>query len=1739
MVIYFRIERNNASSKMDHEMSNDYNPNFMIQDLQFRFYTTQEIKALSVKEITNTETFDNLNHPTVGGLYDSSLGPTEDRDVCSTCTQSFLHCPGHMGHIELALPVYNPLLFTTLYQTLKATCFNCHRLVVDPIPSALFLSQCRLLDASLLAEAAMLGERYEDEEKSEDRKNHKEEILALTEEILKFHSQHKKDLGPDETGIKNILALRQHIHKQLIKVRFKRSGKCVHCSTKLKSLRQEDHSKIYLVGRLSKLNKSDETTFSGSNNKDDDEDEDDAGENSDSNYGPVRKKQKTGRAKSVIKLAGGNVTLLTALKVRSHLRSVYQADKDVLCEAYPVLKSTACEFPTDIFFLEAVAVPPTKFRPISEMRDQKYEHPQTSNLIAIVRENSLVSDILWETEKVSADKVVDPGSFSRELNAVPGKTLFEKLSHAQTRLQMSVNQFMDSESDKSSLETKASGIKQLLEKKEGLFRKNMMGKRVNFAARSVISPDPNINTNEIGIPMVFAKVLTYPQPVTPWNVHELRQAVINGPDKYPGATHVVEENGRVTRLLPHKAIQREALANSLLTPSEQDISKPITGTKKVLRHLKNGDVLLINRQPTLHRPSIQAHKARVLTGEKTLRLHYSNCKAYNADFDGDEMNAHFPQNEIARAEAYNLVCTDFQYLVPKDGTPLAGLIQDHMVSGVALTIRGRFFDRQDYCRLVYGALVDKPGRLKLLAPSIVRPRRLWSGKQVLSTVILNIIPPDRPALSLTGKSKIPAKIWVKTPVNMPEIFQYGMCESDVVIRHGELLCGVLDKGHYGPTPFGLVHCCYELYGGAVAGQVLTCFGRLFMNFLQLRGFTLGVKDILVTKQADKKRSKIVKHSPLVGESVARKTLGIDDEADIGKVFTGLMKAHHAPDQQHMRELDMNMRGHTNDIQNDIVNTCMGRGLLKQFPDNNLQLMVQSGAKGSMVNCMQISCLLGQIELEGKRPPLMLSGRTLPSFMPYDMTPRAGGFVTGRFLTGIRPQEYFFHCMAGREGLIDTAVKTSRSGYLQRCLIKHLEGIKVNYDLTVRDSDNSIIQFYYGEDGLDLHKTGFLGPQQFPLLVENHKIVVSTTDRPGEVDEEQESRINRLVTQIHKWRKKHGYSDPGKKIRTSGFLTFCQNIEVDRHGSAKTMPGRLERDAQLTNMWRKLNKKKQHKYSKNQGRCPDPLMSQFTPYQPGVLPEKVDSDIKKFARVHLPRMHMSEESFLEMIHQKLRRAVVEPGEPVGLLSAQSIGEPSTQMTLNTFHFAGRGEMNVTLGIPRLREVLMVGSKQIKTPAMDVPVYPGKGLKAKQLQKHLTRVHLNELLQDVKVVEWMAIKDMMRSQRRRMFRVTFTFLPHVCYKDKYVVTPDRVLTFVEKVYYKKLLQLIRKRINTQAKQRFLSTGQTKKRGGHSEKEDADETIPEDNMKDDDDDDEDVDADDGDDTTAGQKRKKEEEQEYEDLEDETGGDNEGLLDEQAIDDEEIEMDEEAGPNDVEGIDEALIEEYEAQDAKNENLDYRINAVLQVGPEVTEYKFDTKKKLWAEITLSYPLVDTKIDLLAVIEKHVQEVVVHEVAGISRCMMGEEKAADGLEMHLKTEGINMMEMYKYREIVDINRLYCNSIHHVAETYGIEAANKAIIKEISAVFAAYGIDVDYHHLSLIADYMTFEGVYKPFNRRALESNPSALQKMSFESTMTFVLSATVNNSLDTLKTPSSQIVVGKHVTTGTGCFDLFTPLVIS
>ena len=535
------------------------------------------------------------------------------------------------------------------------------------------------------------------------------------------------------------------------------------------------------------------------------------------------------------------------------------------------------------------------------------------------------------------------------------------------------------------------GFKQLIERKQGLFRMHMMGKRVNFAARTVITPDPNIGIDEIGLPDVFAKRLTYQVPVTPWNVSELRELVLNGPEVHPGAVMVENEFGQKTMLEASDRAQREGIAKTLLTPSHEG-SLNIGRPKIVYRHLKNGDAMLLNRQPSLHKPSIMAHKARVLKGEKVMRLHYSNCKSYNADFDGDEMNAHYPQSEVARAEAYNLVASSRNFLVPKDGTPLQGLIQDHVIAAVKMTMRGRFFTRGEYQQFVFGALVDFPGRIKLFPPAIQKPELLWSGKQIISTIISNLVPKHKKPPNLTSNGKIKPNLWILEP---PRPWKAGgtplqginMTESEFVVRNGELCVGILDKNQFGPTPYSLVHLFCELYGGDYSAKLLSSLSKIGTNFIRAEGFTLGVEDILVTREANEDRKEIMRKTAAVGDQCAAKGVGIKGEFDEEMLKHKLESCHRASAAVPKRRMDLDRgyKGALNPATNDINAACLPAGLIKKFPRNNLQLMVNTGAKGSSVNTMQVN---GQSEHgHGHVTPLLTNHRA-------DLLPagpdRAGG-----------------------------------------------------------------------------------------------------------------------------------------------------------------------------------------------------------------------------------------------------------------------------------------------------------------------------------------------------------------------------------------------------------------------------------------------------------------------------------------------------------------------------------------------------------------------------------------------------------------------------------------------------------------------------------------------------------------------------------------------------------------------------
>uniref|UniRef100_A0A2I4CXF0 DNA-directed RNA polymerase subunit n=1 Tax=Austrofundulus limnaeus TaxID=52670 RepID=A0A2I4CXF0_AUSLI len=1666
-----------------------------LEGMSFGMYSAEEIRKLSVKAVTNSRFLDAVGNVAPNSLYDLALGPADSKEVCSTCCQDFNNCPGHFGHIDLPLPVYNPLFFDKLYFLIRGTCLMCHVLTCPRAAIHLLLNQLKLLNHGAMQEVYQI-EQVLNQYMEENPKATGDEIEMVLNDFTNTIVGANDGASENSRAIKHLVEKKNNLINNFWKNNMT-SRRCPSCRCGRVVVRREHNSKIIVtMPSGTKANVTDEDAMAGKR------------------------------------------VFLTASTAREHVNQVWEKDGFFLKCLFPGMEETPGSeekaFHPDLFFLELLVVPPCRYRPINRLGDQMFTNGQTVNMQAVMKDCVVIRKLLAliAGEKTTEEAEATEPEDQTFLSTIVGQTLPDKLYNVWIHLQSHVNIVFDSDMDKLMTE-KYPGIRQILEKKDGLFRKHMMGKRVDYAARSVICPDMYIETNEIGIPMVFATKLTYPQPVTPWNVKELRQAVLNGPSVHPGASMVINEDGKRTILSASNFAQREAVAKQLLTPSPGPHKIPM---KIVNRHIKNGDVLLLNRQPTLHRPSIQAHCARILPGEKVLRLHYANCKAYNADFDGDEMNAHFPQSELGRAEAYTLVSTNQQYLVPKDGKPLAGLIQDHMVSGTKMTIRGCFFTRDQYTELVYRGLTDKAGRVKLLPPALLKPQHLWTGKQVVSTLLLNIIPEKAVPLNLVGKSKIPSKAWIQDPPRAaPGYKPESMCDSQVVIRQGELLVGVLDKAHYGSSAYGLVHCCYELYGGETSGKLLSCLARLFTAYLQLyRGFTLGVEDILVKPGANMQRKKIIQESLKIGTKALQAAFNLQPDVDPAEARSRWQDAHLNPDQRDFSMADHKFKEVANQVNNEINKVCMPVGLHTSFPDNNLQLMVQSGAKGSTVNTMQISCLLGQIELEGRRPPLMPSGKFLPCFQPYDPSPGAGGFVSGRFLTGIKPQEFFFHCMAGREGLVDTAVKTSRSGYLQRCIIKHLEGLVVQYDLTVRDSDGSVVQFLYGEDGLDIPKTQFLQPRQFPFIEDNYEVIRRAQGLDRVLARLDPQRASQHFAAIKRWKAKRELGCP----RRGAFLLFSQKKLAKLRETIQGTDPTSNRDLavlELVKQWHALDEAGRAKYCRKSCRCPEPTLGLF---RPDVCFGSVSENFHHITEKYLQnkssesQASVDSHSLRQLLHYKWQRSLCDPGEAVGLLAAQSIGEPSTQMTLNTFHFAGRGEMNVTLGIPRLREILMVASSSIKTPMMSVPVLNNKKAlkRAKTLRKKLCRVVLAEVLQKVDVVETMRIK---KYQKLRIFKVTFNFLPPDRYRDDKLLTPHQILHFMEHRFFRLLLEAVRKRTA-----KLASIAVETRKATLRDKDDVEETAGTAGVGDGEaEEDRDIVDDQGDegdaDASDAKRRSKQEEEVDYDSEDEAEGDD--------AEDKEAQGGEEEAQENPESN---SVEESQAESAGvrlesrlGSSQQMRVNSVLQINSAIESYSFDQEQELWCEVQLALPLNKVHFDLTSVLSTLAQNAVVMETKGLTRCLLSETTSKSGeKQMVLNTEGINMHEVFKHSDILDINRLYSNEVHAMANTYGIEVALKVIEKEIKDVFAVYGIEVDPRHLSLVADYMCFEGVYKPLNRHAIQSNSSPLQQMTFETSYKFLKQATMLGSHDQLVSPSACLVVGKLVRGGTGLFELKQPL---
>eukprot|EP00878_Enallax_costatus_P014414 GHUV01015074.1.p1 GENE.GHUV01015074.1~~GHUV01015074.1.p1 ORF type:complete len:939 (+),score=340.24 GHUV01015074.1:365-2818(+) len=516
------------------------------------------------------------------------------------------------------------------------------------------------------------------------------------------------------------------------------------------------------------------------------------------------------------------------------------------------------------FFIRALAVPPNRFRPPSVMGDSKFEHTQNVTMQRIINAcltlNSIQEDEIKQRETQDAEAAAAAGLTEAQRQQIMQQRTTDRVQRFTSnwlRLQNEVNALIDSTSAEN---TDQNGVRQQLEKKEGLFRKNMMGKRVNYAARSVISPDPYIGAGEIGVPPYFATRLSFPEAVTGHNVLKLMEMVKNGAEVHPGAIAVEDATGRVTVLAKLDRKRREGIAKQLQNPyfhpqggkGGRAAGADIAGTKRgkiVHRHLIDGDLMLTNRQPTLHKPGLMAHRARVLKGERTIRMHYANCSAFNADFDGDEINLHLPQDHLGRAEGYNIVHADRQFIVPTDGKPIRGLIQDHVGAGVIITCRDTFFTKAEFGQLLFNACTPwRPGgtpsiQIHIPPPAILKPRQLWTGKQLLSSVVAHFSR-GRPPITFSTGSKVPLSYWGNTSD-----------EGEFLFYKGQLLTGCLDKAQFGK--FGLVHAMQELYGDEVAGAMLNALSRLLTFFLQGHGFTCGMDDLLLKPQAEGARTRIL------------------------------------------------------------------------------------------------------------------------------------------------------------------------------------------------------------------------------------------------------------------------------------------------------------------------------------------------------------------------------------------------------------------------------------------------------------------------------------------------------------------------------------------------------------------------------------------------------------------------------------------------------------------------------------------------------------------------------------------------------------------------------------------------------------------------------------------------------------------------------------------------------------------
>ena len=624
--------------------------------------------------------------------------------------------------------------------------------------------------------------------------------------------------------------------------------------------------------------------------------------------------------------------------------------------------------------LTALLVPPVTVRPSIILESgERSEDDLTHKLSDIIRANQR----LWEN-----------------LNAGAPEVIIEDLWDL---LQFHITTFFDNTVARIPPARHRSGqpLKTITERirgKEGRIRKNLAGKRVNYSARTVVSPDTYINLNEVGVPYEIAKVVTVSETVNDLNVEKLKKLIGKG-SEYPGANYIIRLDGKRKKITPE--LKEEIIAE--LLPGYQ-----------VERHLQDGDIVLFNRHPSLHRGSLMAHYVRVLSG-RTFRLHPAVAAPYNADFDGDEMNIHSPQTEEARAEAKTLLEVKQNLISPKNGSNFIGCESDPVTGNYLLGLNE--FSREEANQLLFKAGINEQITKKTV-----------SGMEIFSKIL--------PKINFSNDS--------------------------IQIKNGEIVKGKIDKTLFGGQDGELIRELDKSVGRIETFEAIKKAFNLGTIYLSDKGITISIEDLNLDKAILEQGQEIIEKAKKRAQEI------------IDSYKNGTLEIIPGKSLEETREVKILKALNE-------VRTKIGEIIKKEFPkDNPVSYMIHSGGGGNILNITQMASCVGQQAFESGRVDLGYTDRTLSFFKKGDLSPKSRGFISSSFIKGLKPDEFFFQAITGRASLMDTALRTPKSGYLYRRLANALQDLREEYDKTIRDSNNNIIQFIYGDDGIDVSKAHLKG-----------------------------------------------------------------------------------------------------------------------------------------------------------------------------------------------------------------------------------------------------------------------------------------------------------------------------------------------------------------------------------------------------------------------------------------------------------------------------------------------------------------------------------------------------------------------------------------------------------------------------------------------------------------------------------------